>query len=272
MDKTVTPEPASQSIHQAVGLEREAHTLRTEGRIEDAFSAFDRAAALYRDAGEHLKAAVCYASAATCWNIRTGWQSLANAATRTERAAEQAVKGKHFDYARRLYADAAALYEQEGDAGKYSACFYTSKRADGDMAWHLFVSGKLEEEALSVADVGWSERVAALARWGLNIVNRFVWGYGERPARTFATAFCLIVACAVIYRFSGLILVGGAIRPVSFLESLYMSVITFTTVGFGDYLPSGWTRVFASLEALSGVMLAPLFLVALTRRYLRTYR
>ena len=272
MEKVLAAIAPRELLDQAAGLERKAHALRGDGKVEEAFTAFDRAAGLYRDAAEHFKAAVCYASAATCWNIRTGWQSLANAATRTERAAEQAAKAAHFDYARRLYADAASLYEQEGDGAKFSACFYASKQADGHLAWHLFVSGQREEEALSVTDVGWTERLSAFGRWLINTANRLVWGYGERPARTFGTAFCLIFICALAYRFSGGVLARGVVRPVSFLESLYMSIITFTTVGFGDYLPLGGSRIFASLEALSGILLAPLFLVALTRRYLRTYR
>ena len=85
-------------------------------------------------------------------------------------------------------------------------------------------------------------------------------------------AFFLITLSAVTYSLSGRISFEGAVRPISFLEGIYLSVITYTTVGFGDYLPLGWTRIFAMLEALSGIFLAPLVLVGLTRRYLRMYR
>lgn len=258
------------SLERAVSGEREAHTLRLAGKVEEAFKAFDEAARLYRDASEHFKAAVCYASAATCWNIGTGWQPLRNAATRTHLAAREALKAAHFDYARQLFGDAALLYEKEGDFAKYSECFYSAKRSDGSSAWHLFVSGHKDEgEAAALSEAGWRDRGAAIARWALNTLHCLVWGYGERPARTFAAGFVVILVSAIAYLLSGEVAVGNSVRAVSFTEGLYMSVVTFTTVGFGDYLPLGWARVFAMLEALSGITLVPLFIVSLTRRYLR---
>jgi len=135
------------------------------------------------------------------------------------------------------------------------------------------VSGeKGEGGGLLLGDVRWGERVLSFFRWLINILNYITWGYGERPLRTFFLACYIIIGTAFCYAASGQILVEGTVRDVSFFEALYLSIITYSTVGFGDYLPAGWTRILAAHEALAGIFLTPLFLIALTRRYLRMYR
>ncbi len=99
-----------------------------------------------------------------------------------------------------------------------------------------------------------------------------MWGYGEKPGRTLICNFFLISISAVVYWASGLIQVNGTQRAIEFGEALYFSVITFTTVGYGDFLPLGWVREISAIEALSGVVMMPLFLIGLTRRYLRMNR
>ncbi len=260
-------------LEPAIALERNAHRLRSEQKTEEAFSAFDEAGNLYRDAGEHLKAAVCFASAATCWNIRTGWQPLRNAATRNDLAAQEAMNAKHYDYARSLFREAALLYEKEADSEHYSMCFYRSQIADAKLSWEIFVHSRKEWGLADLSrNIRLKDRFTAFLRWALNTFGRITWGYGERPFRTFLLAAGVILLSATFYSFSGQVLHQGVIRSVSFFEALYMSMITYTTVGFGDYLPMGWTRIVAAHEALAGIFLTPLFLIALTRRYLRMYR
>ena len=59
-------------VSRAASFERDAYNFRMENKIDQVFHAFDEAGKLYRYLKEHLKVAVCFASAATCWNIHTG--------------------------------------------------------------------------------------------------------------------------------------------------------------------------------------------------------
>ena len=51
--------------------------------------------------------------------------------------------------------------------------------------------------------------------------------------------------------------------------ALYFSAITFTTVGYGDWHPIGWARLFAATEALSGITIMSAFTVILVRKIIR---
>jgi hypothetical protein len=79
----------------------------------------------------------------------------------------------------------------------------------------------------------------------------------------------IIALSAFCYHVSGAILTGGFVQKIDLFESFYMSITTYTTLGYGDYLPMGWTRGVVASESLAGILLTPLFLIALTRRYLR---
>jgi len=257
-------------IEQAIALEREAHRFRGEGKIDQAFQTFDQAAKLFQAANEPLKAAVCFSSAATCWNIHTGWQPLRNAATRNESAAIEALKAQDQAYAETLFSEAALLYEKEGDFTKYSYCYRRAKDARLARLWRTFMQMKTNAPgAIGLEKASWKEQASTFLNWIFGSLNSLIWGYGEMPFRTFGIACGVIALSAFCYYVSGAILTNGLVQKIDLFESFYLSIITYTTVGFGDYLPMGWTRVVAALEALSGILFTPLFLIALTRRYLR---
>lgn len=266
-----TPPVASPTkIEQAIALEREAHRLRGEGKIDQAFQTFDRAAKLFQEANEPLKAAVCFSSAATCWNIHTGWQPLRNAATRNESAALQALVAQDHAYAETLFSEAALLYEKEGDFTKYSYCYRRAKDARLIRLWKTFTQREGQSShSVGLQAVSWKDRGSTFLSWWLGSLNRLIWGYGEMPFRTFGIAWGVIALSDFCYYVSGSVLTGGFVQKIGLFESFYLSVITYTTVGYGDYLPMGWIRGVAALEALSGILFTPLFLIALTRRYLR---
>jgi len=49
---------------------------------------------------------------------------------------------------------------------------------------------------------------------------------------------------------------------------LYFTIITFTTVGYGDIMPLSWMKLIVSLESLLGVFFTASFVVTLSRRFL----
>ena len=72
------------------------------------------------------------------------------------------------------------------------------------------------------------------------------------------TAFIM----AIIFLFSGAYLTNdsmftenGREKTLTFEETVYFSIITFTTVGYGDISPRGINRIIASIESLIGVIL-----------------
>lgn len=107
----------------------------------------------------------------------------------------------------------------------------------------------------------WTDRVWLTLLW-------LVTGYGERPLRTAVSFLIVIGSFALAYTFCFLNGVDGLIHG-NFWEALYFSVITFTTLGYGDIQPIGVARVFASVEALLGIFLISLFVFVFCQKMVR---
>lgn len=107
----------------------------------------------------------------------------------------------------------------------------------------------------------------------ISFLGRHGFGHLLLPGRVARTIFVVIFAFALAYTF---LPYGAVVRTDTTVavsnplwDSLYFSVITFTTVGFGDIHPTGWMRLLAMIEGLSGVFLLAVFVVSMARRILR---
>ncbi|MBW8035149.1 MAG: potassium channel family protein [Planctomycetes bacterium] len=108
------------------------------------------------------------------------------------------------------------------------------------------------------------------------VFGRLLFGFGERPTRILLASAFIILACGLFYSNGDLaeVVQRGAPANVemSFLDGLYLSTTTFTTLGPGDIYPDrehGLTRVVFIFEAISGAFLMALFVVALAKRFSR---
>lgn len=116
-------------------------------------------------------------------------------------------------------------------------------------------------------------------RWWFSHLVDTLCGYGEKPENTVLFSILLIMFCAVGYFLFGVNYSGEMViyRPDasvsdnlnSFLLSCYYSVVTFTTLGYGDITPVGITRFFAVIEAFLGSFTIALFVVVFVKRMSR---
>jgi hypothetical protein len=117
-----------------------------------------------------------------------------------------------------------------------------------------------------------SERISS------KIVDLFC-GYGEEPIRVVLFSLLLILMSSVLYYFSGLrfasvdqvFSIHASLEQnlVFFLECLYYSVVTFTTLGYGDFIPIGFSRLVAAIEAFTGSFTIALFVVVFVKKMTR---
>jgi len=104
-------------------------------------------------------------------------------------------------------------------------------------------------------------------------------GYGEAPLRIVGLSIGIIFFCALLYTFTGLNYQEEILSYDSqisfgenfslFLSCLYYSVVTFTTLGYGDFTPVGISRGIAAIEAFTGSFTIALFVVVFVKKMTR---
>ncbi|MFH0732649.1 MAG: ion channel [Candidatus Omnitrophota bacterium] len=253
----------------AAQLEKEAHLCLTENNHEQAFKLFKNAALIHKQNNNHKHSALCYASAASCWSKKSEEKTFFNAASAYEMAAYEANLSEDFEYASMLYKYAAINYERDGEYYYYSDCFYQSKESYRNfLTYRFLMPDKIHPIAEPDGHSGIKGFVRLFFTWAALTFSYLIWGHGERPLRTFFTSLFIIFASAFFYMSSNLF-AGGVVFMPRFFQALYFSVVTFTTVGYGDIVPVGISKAVVMIEVFSGLFVMPLFVVGLTRKYLR---
>jgi len=128
------------------------------------------------------------------------------------------------------------------------------------------------KEKLMEAKCNWKDK--KYFKWIFNILLNLVAGYGERPLNVLIWWISIIFGNSFIYYFFSGIYNGIAINIASYspkyLEALYFSIVTFTTLGFGDLAPKpGFFQIIASIEAILGAIFMAMFIYVFARKMAR---
>ena len=115
-----------------------------------------------------------------------------------------------------------------------------------------------------------------------SIVSLIVCGYGERPLYKFFTILATILIFGVIYMFCGIQAdcriinypcneAVGICNIISDLgKCMFFSVTTFSTVGYGNYVPLGTSSmIFSAIHMILGVGLCALWTGCMLRKLIR---
>ena len=251
-------------------IEIAAQGYLQEKKYDEALKLFSQAAGFYQDLGNNQQAAVCFASAAGCYEAKAGAQSLFYyASTYYSKAAKAAEISGDFQYASMLYKHAGICFERDLEFVGFSECFFLSKECyRKSLVSKLFYMRRpfKMDKILAMIDFKASLKCAIL--WLSLFSSSILWGHGERPLRTIGFGCFLILFFAFLYTQGHFVAGQGTYKP-DYLESLYFSVITIMNIGYWEIKPIGFNHGAAILEAFAGVFILPLFLTALCRKYLR---
>ena len=104
-------------------------------------------------------------------------------------------------------------------------------------------------------------------------------GYGESPFNVIAFSLILIFICAILFFIFGVQGSNGMIQLSfqnslweninNFFSTIYFSVVTFTTLGYGDIQPVGFSRFIATVEAFIGSFALALYVVVFVQKTTR---
>jgi len=126
--------------------------------------------------------------------------------------------------------------------------------------------------------------LAHIGRWSVPTLSGGLTRHGESLQRIVALSLGVVTLSALLYPFvggfgsnnSGAVfeltagdLLTSEAAP-TLARSLYFSVITFSTIGYGDLYPLGTgSRILVGLESLAGAVLVALFIFVLGCRTAR---
>jgi hypothetical protein len=129
---------------------------------------------------------------------------------------------------------------------------------------------------------------AAFTVIGERAIFKYAFGYGVSPSRVALTGLLVVISFGTLFIGSswwfGSVVgevhfkdrIGNAAtigRDIGVVESvnagIYLSAVTFTTLGYGDFLPTGFLRWIAGLEAFTGALVMAMMVVVLARKFLR---
>jgi len=117
-------------------------------------------------------------------------------------------------------------------------------QGEDDIARHYFIE---ENEWIRSNLKGW--------QFITKSISFYYWEYGRKPHRI------IYLSIAIIFTFGFIFWLGrafinssGGTTNFGLGDGLYFSTITFTTLGYGDFSPTGWLKLLCSLEAFLGVI------------------
>lgn len=113
-----------------------------------------------------------------------------------------------------------------------------------------------------------------------SIIGHLTCGYGERPLFSLVASLVLILTCGTLYMFYGVNMNNEIIvfhptlnQPFPPLDQLilwyHFSLVTFSTVGYGNVVPVGGSLIVSAFEMVLGIIMVGIWVSTLVRKMVR---
>jgi hypothetical protein len=148
-----------------------------------------------------------------------------------------------------------------------------------------------EKKSKVISYFNWM-KTKEFGKWLWSCFCNLIYGYGEKPQNVVFSAIIIILLFSVFFSLLGInspeiiemksptvqeifngnseiISKGNLINKATnnYIDCVYFSAITFTTLGYGDFRPlEGWGRILAGSEAFIGAFMMALFVYTFARR------
>ncbi|MFC1808451.1 pentapeptide repeat-containing protein [Candidatus Omnitrophota bacterium] len=137
--------------------------------------------------------------------------------------------------------------------------FIVNGRYD-DASWACFKERQLERRYLFK-----EKKLAYLP----SLLMALLCGYGEKPYRVIASSIVFVASYAIAYAGLGVLNPTTVYKSFSSWDYIYFSIVTFTTLGYGDLTPKAVPlfQMLAGSESFIGAFMMGLFIFTLARKY-----
>lgn len=102
-------------------------------------------------------------------------------------------------------------------------------------------------------------------KYVLSLIDELAWGYGEKPIRILLTSLLVLSIYTIAYY--RLFSPQDTSQSYSLVDCLYFSIVTFTTLGYGDITPkTDFQKIICGSEALIGAFLIGLIVAGFANK------
>ena len=173
---------------------------------------------------------------------------------------------------------AKRICEDLGDRIEADYYFYREMEAKRKQKYKTFslkpilkLIRKLRLEKLISNHIEFFEKERRIYRGFLELPIQYIFGYGVYPWRVIATWFITVFSLAFVYWYgNGIIIEENLLWWERIIPSIYFSIVTAATPGYGGYKPaSGFYQGLASFEAIFGTFMWAAFIATFARKYMR---
>jgi len=243
-------EKAEKWLGAGLNYSQSGYAYEQNGEFEKAGESYRRAGQAYKETGKWREVALSYQHSGEACSTARAWRA------------------------------AGLSYAQSGNAYKNSGLWQGAEESYRNAKIAYAQAGAYEDSGIMY----YQEMVMKRMSMDKRSFRRFIHylydllcGYGEKPRNVIISCTVIIFAFAFIYFFSnGLVYsINQEIFDMSdgilikAFNSFYFSVMTFATMGYGEFEPRLFIKPFIMLEALLGIFMIVLFVMVFGRKMMQ---